>query len=353
MIPVNDPYNLVPELFEVHPEFVKSDVGHVDILLVTSEEASTTSSTRTVLIDPEPNIYKWQEIFDIQSKLRPNSVLAVSGYNVITGLSGPERIPFWLNGTLTIKNNPDLTKLDYSTTKPFVANALLGGWSMTRGVMINQMQQLGLLDMCIANYFDGAPVEEHVRVERKRTYPEYFFNYRSSILNNIDHPIFKSTAFEGNDKINTCRPIPDSAFGRPSWISQLIAEQIYQQTYLSIVAETDAGNSVFFISEKIVKPLLIGHPFVVYGCKGYLAELRQLGFKTFAHWIDESYDLIDNNNERARQIINSVSKFAALSDTNKVQTLQEMQSVLEHNQQLITDLSWHTQPMANWIKSTV
>jgi hypothetical protein len=353
MILVNDPYDLVPELFEAFDDFGKSPYAHIDVLLITVPEATEPSNNLTIFIDPEPTMHCWQELFCDQLTARPNSVIAVSGYytNKQHTDSNVQRINFWLHGSLTVQNNPGLAILDYSSKKPYVANALLGGWSQARGIMIDKLRQLGLLEQCIVNYFDGAPVDEKTRAMRKQQYPEYFFNYRSPILNEIDNPIFKAKAFVGNDKINTCTPIPDSRFGRPTWVSQIITEQIYQQTYLSIVAETDAGDSVFFISEKIAKPLLIGHPFVVYGCKGYLAELHKIGFKTFGNWIDESYDSIDNKYDRARAVIDSVDKFASLSDSKRIKISQEMQLVLQHNQQLISSSKWLSQSIADQLYS--
>jgi len=353
MILVNDPYDLVPELFEAFADFEKSPDAQIDVLLITAAEATKPSNNLTIFIDPEPNMYCWQELFCEQLASRPNSVIAVSGYHTTKqqAESIVPRINFWLNGSLTVQNNPGLATLDYSSKKPYIANALLGGWSQARGIMIDRLRQLGLLEKCIVNYFDGAPVDEKTRTLRKQQYPEYFFNFRSPILDEIDNPIFKAKAFVGTDKINTCTPIPDSKFGRPTWVSQIITEQIYQQTYLSIVAETDAGDSVFFISEKIAKPLLIGHPFVLYGCKGYLAELHKIGFRTFSNWIDESYDLISNNYDRAVAVIGSVAKFASLPDSDRIRISQEMQSVLQHNQLLISSSKWLSQSIANQLYS--
>ena len=44
------------------------------------------------------------------------------------------------------------------------------------------------------------------------------------------------------------------------------------------------------LTEKIFKPMMLEKPFVVNGTKGYLKELKRLGFKTFSDVIDESYD---------------------------------------------------------------
>ena len=52
---------------------------------------------------------------------------------------------------------------------------------------------------------------------------------------------------------------------------------------------------------------------MVYGKKGYLKLLKRLGFKTFNKIFDESYDNIDNREERAKFIANEMKRFNNLS----------------------------------------
>jgi hypothetical protein len=347
MITVNDPYNLVPELFDAFPEFVKSDSGQVDVMLITSPETSVKSRQLTVLIDPEPNMYHADKLYPPLKQIRPNSLIVTSGYL----LTNKQYQLHLLNSSLTVKNNPGVAQVEYSQPKQFLSSALLGCWSLARGTMIRELKERGLLENCIANYFDSMVVDEETRAIRKKQ-PEYFFNYRSAILNDFDHPVFTQVAFD-HDRMNTCRSLPTAQPGNPSWVSQLIPWKVYQRSYMSIVAESDAGINTFFMSEKITKPLMVGHPFVVYGCRGYLAELRKLGFKTFSPWIDESYDLIDDETARVIAIIDSVAKFSLLSNAEKLQRIREMQPLLDHNRQLITNKQWLSGNIATWIKSNV
>ena len=57
--------------------------------------------------------------------------------------------------------------------------------------------------------------------------------------------------------------------------------------------ETSTDDPLF-ISEKSFKPLAHKHPFLIYGSLGTLQYLRDLGFETFDHVIDESYDRVPN-----------------------------------------------------------
>ena len=84
----------------------------------------------------------------------------------------------------------------------------------------------------------------------------------------------------------------DQRFYNPAW---------YAQTNFSIVAESRT-NGKRFISEKIFKPLAFQHPFIVYGTPNTLTHLHELGFETFNHVIDESYDTINNSLLRLQSI---------------------------------------------------
>ena len=52
------------------------------------------------------------------------------------------------------------------------------------------------------------------------------------------------------------------------------------------------------MSEKILKPLLNLHPFIVMSTPHTLKKITELGFKTFGRFIDESYDDEENPQKR-------------------------------------------------------
>ena len=66
----------------------------------------------------------------------------------------------------------------------------------------------------------------------------------------------------------------------------------YNTTNFSLVAETlpYTGKEELFVTEKTFKPIELSHPFIIYGNQGTLTYLHGLGFETFDHIIDESYD---------------------------------------------------------------
>jgi hypothetical protein len=73
----------------------------------------------------------------------------------------------------------------------------------------------------------------------------------------------------------------------------------------------------------------MAHPFVVAANVGYLRDLRNMGFRTFGHVIDESYDLIDNGQQRLERIADVVHD---LCQQDLASFQKECYNVCEHNQ---------------------
>jgi hypothetical protein len=117
---------------------------------------------------------------------------------------------------------------------------------------------------------------------------------------------------------------PDQHMDNP--INHNSAEMFYQ-SYLHVVVETHI-DTIFF-SEKIYKPVKYFQPFVLINAVHALKHFRDLGYKTFNDYIDESYDDIENNELRILKAIESISKFISRPDLNSV--LKEMYPIFEHN----------------------
>lgn len=108
----------------------------------------------------------------------------------------------------------------------------------------------------------------------------------------------------------------------------------FLQSSLNIVTETYAVNrDVTFLTEKTFKPILYMQPFVVIGTVGILEYLKSLGFETFGCWIDESYDGIENDEERLLSAINSAKRFYKRHPHDIAVDLRDMLEVLIHNRQ--------------------
>lgn len=98
--------------------------------------------------------------------------------------------------------------------------------------------------------------------------------------------------------LGKCRGTSDQHFYNPAW---------YSQTAFSLVAESRVqwptrSATARFVSEKIFKPIAFQHAFITYSTAGTLAYLHEMGFETFGHAIDESYDQMADSLQRLNAI---------------------------------------------------
>jgi len=91
-----------------------------------------------------------------------------------------------------------------------------------------------------------------------------------------------------------------------TWGDAIVNHRCYTDTWFSLVTETIYDYPYTFRTEKIWKPVLMSHPFVVAANRGYYRDLRNAGFLTFDSIIDESFDLIDCPKDRLERIITVV-----------------------------------------------
>jgi hypothetical protein len=116
-----------------------------------------------------------------------------------------------------------------------------------------------------------------------------------------------------------------------------IVEEHYRHSFVSVINET-LTNSIFF-SEKIYKPILIGHPFLLMGAPNQLAMLReQFRFKTFSQWWDESYDEIDDMHLRAKRIVDILVSLNSKTEQELIDIRKEMRPTLKYNQNLYNSI---------------
>ena len=106
---------------------------------------------------------------------------------------------------------------------------------------------------------------------------------------------------------------------------------LLQSGLWNIVTETVFYHKKLHLTEKIFKPIVVQRPFILVGAPGNLAYLKTYGFKTFDRWIDESYDLEEDDDKRIQMIVDEIEKLSNLSWDETLAMYEEMREVLEHN----------------------
>jgi hypothetical protein len=127
---------------------------------------------------------------------------------------------------------------------------------------------------------------------------------------------------------------------RLEWGEIYLEPSVYIDTYFSLVTETVcAESSISFRTEKIAKPLAMGHPFIVAATPGFYRDLRSLGFRTFGHVIDESFDGIENVQDRMDRVTDIV---ADLCSQDLASFLAACEDVCKYNQQHLDEFTKQT-----------
>lgn len=129
----------------------------------------------------------------------------------------------------------------------------------------------------------------------------------------------------------------DQVYNETSW-ERYIDPNWYKNTRFSVVVESIyfLSNSYQWpnVSEKTYKPCAFKHPFIVWGQPESLKEIKRLGFETFDHCIDESYDGETNYELRLQKVINNINTVIDNKDLfNDNITLEK----IDHNYNLFYD----------------
>jgi len=106
-------------------------------------------------------------------------------------------------------------------------------------------------------------------------------------------------------------------------------KQHYRNSFFSLVSEMSITTR--FYTEKIYKPLLNGHPFLVLAGRGFLEGLRDDGYMTFPEIFDESYDKEKDPVKRLFMVIDELENFCSKSARNKKIQIGLCREKIEHN----------------------
>jgi hypothetical protein len=122
-------------------------------------------------------------------------------------------------------------------------------------------------------------------------------------------------------------------------------EQYYWDSVINLTSETNfytslkhihtsgrpANEPTRFFSEKVFKPILYIQPFILISVPKSLELLRELGFKTFHPYIDESYDDEWNDSLRMKKILREVEKLCSYSPEQIHEFLLSVKDICIHN----------------------
>ena len=107
----------------------------------------------------------------------------------------------------------------------------------------------------------------------------------------------------------------------------------YVTTGIEVVLETLFDDCRWHVTEKTLRAIACGKPFLLMATPGSLTYLRQYGFETFGELIDESYDQISDHRQRLQAVIAEMCRISSLAPESKTQLFIALHKIAERNKQ--------------------
>lgn len=145
----------------------------------------------------------------------------------------------------------------------------------------------------------------------------------------------------GQGKINNYQSPVDVDYTSKEASDKLIA--ITQDSFCSLVTESKFHSTMPNFSEKTLRAIISGRPFVLLAPPGTLKLLRDLGFKTFSKYWDESYDLETDSTKRFEKVMFVVKDILEKESLD----IEPMLPVLKHNQEQLKSIPRRMYQLSN------
>lgn len=112
------------------------------------------------------------------------------------------------------------------------------------------------------------------------------------------------------------------------WID---TKNLYSQSFINIISETNFENNQIHLTEKTFKPILFKQPFIILGPPNTLNYLKKLGFLTFSNFWNEDYDTVVDPVERMKKVVDLVIELSKWSQDDFLQLYEETKKIRQHN----------------------
>jgi len=111
----------------------------------------------------------------------------------------------------------------------------------------------------------------------------------------------------------------------------------YAFFHVELVAETYTLGDTFFPTEKTVRPIMAGKPWIIYGPRDFVKRLKDMGFRSYQDFWDESYDLYQGP-ERWQHIQRTIQDLCHMPKHEFKLLLAQAQDIALHNRRILADL---------------
>ena len=119
----------------------------------------------------------------------------------------------------------------------------------------------------------------------------------------------------------------------------------YQSTAIEVVLETVFDDTRWHLTEKTLRPIACGQPFILCATPGSLQYIREYGFETFGGLIDESYDQVFDPQARLHCIVKEMQRIQQLPDAQRSELYGKLFQISQRNQQRFFSRDFQQQVM--------
>jgi len=127
-------------------------------------------------------------------------------------------------------------------------------------------------------------------------------------------------------------------------------DQYYQDSFVSIYGETIEYGSTFAVTEKTFSPLIKGHFVLPYGTYRFIENTKKYYGFEFPDFIDYSYDLIEDDEQRYQAYSAEVERLLAIPvDVWREHWCNNL-VLIQANQQIFRDRDYHRTDLTNILR---
>ena len=196
------------------------------------------------------------------------------------------------------------------------------------------MLQLGLVDKSYYSFVGAQPTWlNEIILHRPKEYTE-----REILVLHQNKRRFPMILNSSEQRYNPIDLIPsDLQYHEDSYFSVVTETMFYKKSDREWSSGYTTAEDGIFITEKTYRPIALKHPFILLAYPHTLKFLRQRGFKTFHPYIDETYDTIEDNQQRLNSIVDEIQRISQLSKNEFVEMINGCNKIALENYNILLE----------------
>ena len=307
----------------------------------------------------------YEKLNEINLDITPENSIVVNNENHLEKYPNAISFPYILFEVFLSFSNTIFPYIPYDTSyieklkqhkKPNKFLCLNGSAKDFRMILLNELHRKGydnngMVTFLMHNGESQEQLEEFFYAGQTNNNPyhwdghiEYPYDYNKDYFSKVPFLIDTITGESDEYPDNW---IPNPKYWKDDFFrdNRSVPQSFFEDCYFQITPETEffSSNGKYqrrqdCVSEKTYKGLLF-NPTLSISSPHTMKLVKSYGFQTFDSVIDESYDSIENDNERFWKVMTEVDKLMNMSDNDLHELFVESLPIILHNQILINEMN--------------